>query len=346
VGFNESPFTGLNAGLGLNLGKVYLGIAYSGDVLSMPLWFWDDQPFISKDKKTSDNTLNVLVGTGIIGIKLGFSEFIENTYRSGTTDVAIKETSFKPSLEVGVNAVSSDKFRLKPSIRFTWDIHHYDSALDNVLKLDYSEPAVGVTVGFEFNFGKTTKLSFDIIADAGLRLYDLGEGATSEWTRPTQKKYEASAIDDLRLTGSLPIVFSAAITDRVSYGIKLRTDADFNRLRLVQTGFADARTRLILTSNLGAGVRFNLLPEHFAVYGGLEVPIFENWTVINETWPVDKADEDSFTSKMFPNVKLAIGVTVNFTKNAALELLAKVPVPAVDRNVESPKFSVSFTVKN
>jgi hypothetical protein len=69
LGINESLSGGLNAGFGTRFGKVYFGVAYGGSLIGEAIRLIPSQTLIDD---ISDNTLNVLIGTGILGLNSVF----------------------------------------------------------------------------------------------------------------------------------------------------------------------------------------------------------------------------------------------------------------------------------
>ncbi|GHV53265.1 hypothetical protein AGMMS49579_11730 [Spirochaetia bacterium] len=218
---------GLNIGFGSKFGKNgkgYIGVAYGGSLINELASLIINQPVIGMKKQeninsipdgtgglittsepdlvdannlslpanatpyTSDNTLEVLLGAGIFGAKIGFTEFLQGTktredsYRETTI-----ESSLKPYLELGLNIPIGKTFRFKPAIRGSYDFHQYNStawwgttspttsAFNWTTKLeklqDFDELSGGVSLGFDFNSTEHSRAELDITADLASRTY-------------------------------------------------------------------------------------------------------------------------------------------------------------------------------
>ncbi|MDR3249299.1 MAG: hypothetical protein LBT39_10995, partial [Treponema sp.] len=148
---------GLVMGYAQKAGKVYLGVSYGGslvDELFRRITNQDvdtlrKQDSVTKDPSTystsllnqndktppgvtiSNNDVNLILGAGVFGLRLGFSEYIRAAEISDdetSTTVWNKEhgfeSSLKPSLEMGFN-FKAGPVRVKPAFRGAFDIHEY-----------------------------------------------------------------------------------------------------------------------------------------------------------------------------------------------------------------------------
>jgi hypothetical protein len=449
LGVDESIIDGLNVGFGTKVGKKkggWFGVAYGGslinelamrltnqDVIGMKLvnaitevpdpsnlgtYITTSSPYLvnGADEKltegvhTSDNTLSFLWGTGVFGVKIGFSEFIQGTYRNafhqlikkpGDTDslntyledAAIIESSLKPFLELGFN-VGGERFRFKPAIRAAWDLHQYNSTTKTVTNdestatswttdktelYDFNELSSGVTLGFDFNHSAHTQAELDIIADVAIRKnIELGDWLVSgyandaikdlvisNWTiNGTETEYKTSEISDWRIPLSAAFTWRKDLTERFTLGWTGKVGGGYNILKLTQYEEKDPNpaspkpqfkyeneiTTYSITPDFSVGASFNLLPEHIAVHGGLGIELFSLENTVTTTTKTDLADgagdpeENAQTVRTIgvPAARLAVGLTVNFTRNTALDLLA---VAANVAQLDSTKFTMLFTIK-
>jgi hypothetical protein len=415
VGVDESFTEGLNVGFGAFIGKAYLGVGYGGsliDELAMLLTNKTvygmklertntDTPILTNnageeltaEKSTSDNSLSVIFGTGIFGLKLGFHEFVQGiNSKDGVLSI---ESSLKPSLELGFNA-GKGKFRFMWALRAAYDLHQYQSNATTTVReiagatattwttvrkdsFDFNEGSAGITLGFDFQNSAHTQAELDIIADLRYRgsllgdwlgyvnddmidlvisVWDIRDTTTSSWATATPVKtvFKTSEIEDLRIPGAISFTYKRDITPKVTIGGKLNVYGEFNFLNMTQfeTAGTDLKyeteiTNILVKPDLAVGVNFNLLPDHFAVYGGLGIELFsyDQTTTKTDIFDVatgDKVDDDSDTVKTIgvPTVRLAFGLKVNFTKNAALDLLA---VAANVTQIDATKLTMLFTIK-
>jgi opacity protein-like surface antigen len=215
-GFDE---WGLALGFAKKFGKVYLGASYSGDLIDEVYrritnkereTFWkvdskDDAPtpnfdFYLEDENenspgsvVSNNDINIIVGVGIFGGRLGFSEYIRSVQNSSPapywafTDSL--ETSLKPNLELGFK-IPAGKVTIKPSLRGALDIRQFRSAKGDLdydfktnpatpqiywrirdNKINFIEPSGGLTIAVEFALSDTSSMEFALGGDGYFRIY-------------------------------------------------------------------------------------------------------------------------------------------------------------------------------
>jgi hypothetical protein len=232
---------GVNLGYAVKLGSAYLGISYGGSLIDEILRRITNQDVVTLQKRdeirrdssgtsakpglvdaegkpiegitTSENTVGLMFGAGVFGLKLGFAAHLEGR-ELGSEDQNYKqdyeqafESSLKPSLELGWN-FPIGSVRTKIALRGAYDMHQYISTTgktfyyleedtsvtpsQSVLALrfvekeiyqDFTEPSGGFTLGFEFGLGKNTRAEFDLIGDAAYRMYRSNEqdGIITTW---------------------------------------------------------------------------------------------------------------------------------------------------------------------
>ncbi|MDR2517628.1 MAG: hypothetical protein LBC88_09655 [Spirochaetaceae bacterium] len=349
---------GLNVGYGGKFGGLYLGVSYGGsliDELYRRLTNQQVNALYKKDTVTTTgtpaitatdsevvdgqeirllgqnvttNTLQVLVGAGPFGLKIGFALYLDS-YEADKR--SIFESSLKPLMEMGFN-FRAGPVGIKFAVRGAFDIHQYNtqslstfSYIDTAnfgnsktgdqyveRRLDYTEPSGGITLGFDFGNGTTTRAEFDIIADGGLRMYKNNDedGVTGAWglrdgTSTTGPFFPpetgtntytpvqtlqywgitASDVFDLRLVANPTFIYSADLNEQFSMGVKFNVGGGYNMLTVEQellesqgsdsiTSYSGSSTTLAITPELGAGVSFRLLPNRFAVHAGFGVQLF------------------------------------------------------------------------
>ncbi|GHT58967.1 hypothetical protein FACS1894109_14030 [Spirochaetia bacterium] len=361
MGLDGSISGGLNGGFGTNIGKVYLGISYGGTAIGEVVRLIPDQNMVDN---VSHNSLNVLVGFGIVGIKLGFSEYIE---AEDFTDGNIREISLKPSLEAGFN-IKTGPIQIRPAIRGAFDLHNYHTTTtvgnDTQKTLtDFTEPSVGLTLGFDFLHSEKDLLQLDIAADGAMRLYKSSgkDGISATLTNAGGvTKDEASKIGDVRVTANTAIHYRRNFNQRLTLGIKAGGDVSFDYLKLPQTSasapdfeYTGMVTALSITPNLDVGAQVNLIPEHFSLYAGLGASImtFSQSDITDIVTKIsDKTSTKTVTNNSeiewmpSPSPRAAIGLKLNFTANTAIDLLAR--AEGLDlTSIESTKFTALFTMK-
>jgi hypothetical protein len=209
---------GLSLGFAKKFGKVYLGASYAGDLIDEiyrrvtnkdvePLWMIDTKNDDSKDFNStlvditgkipdgvtvSNNDINLIVGTGIFGVRLGFSEYIRSVRdysdAPGWGFEESLESSLKPNLELGFN-IPTGKVAIKPSLRAAFDIHQFYSrsgdldyaATDGVNpkifwelsanRVNFLEPSAGLGIAVELALSDTSSMEFALEGEGALRIY-------------------------------------------------------------------------------------------------------------------------------------------------------------------------------
>jgi hypothetical protein len=445
VGVDESIQDGLNLSFGTRFGKnnnKYFGVSYNGSLINDLAKILTNQNIIGMKKQekisawdvggviethsvpdlvdgnndslsandepyTSDNTLSFLIGSGIVGFRLGFSEFLQGTkiIDEKYHEITI-ESSLKPFFELGFNfgVGGGGRFRLKPALRFAYDVHQYNatqywgstapatSAFTQTEKLirllDFDEPSVGLTLGFDFNHSDHTQAEFDLDVDLAYRIYKNNDkyGVTSIYEdgsgvfiydavnngldSPTEDKMEKGLTGGLNLWGkldagdgdALPIThvrvplklgftYRNDFTRRFSLGFKANLASQIQSLALSQTEIKNAvegdryhtiAIKASITPDVSVGAKFALLPDHFALQGGLGIELFSYEQTVTTTY--SSTDPDKFIETVknigVPRVSLAGGLTLNFTKNTALDLLV---FAAQVNDIDQTKFTMQFT---
>ncbi|MDR0643220.1 MAG: hypothetical protein LBG07_12280 [Treponema sp.] len=212
---------GLALGFAKKFGKLYLGASYSGDLIDeiyRRITNKELNAFSKVDRKTdgtpgsfssaflnhdeipeglaiSNNDVNVIIGAGVFGLRLGFAEYIRSV--QNTSDAPYwgledsLESSLKPNLELGFN-IPAEKVTIKPSLRAALDIHQFRSRLGYLVtdvgtpanpqapttywvvqtdEINFVEPSVGLTVAVEFAVSDTASMEFALEGDGVFRLY-------------------------------------------------------------------------------------------------------------------------------------------------------------------------------
>ncbi|GHV62637.1 hypothetical protein AGMMS49587_10060 [Spirochaetia bacterium] len=345
-----------------------------GTATSAPYLKDADGNRVSEGVYTSNQNLNFLIGRGIFGAKIGFAEFIRGTYHADQD--AILESSLKPSFEVGLNVGNS--FRFKPALRGAIDIHHYNGITTETVRefdvlatgdyidytimkddlIDFLEPSGGITLGFDFNSSEHSQAELDLIADIAFRMYATN-GAKGEITStqtitditttpaipPVTTEYTTSAISDLRIPASLGFTYRRDLSSRFTLGFNVKLGGGFDLLSITQEDdsgveYKTKATRLSVAPDVSAGVSYILLPDHFALHGGVGIELFSLEHTKMEDTVADAITTENAVG--VPTLRLAVGMTVNFTKNTALDLLVTARNVA---EIDTTKFTMLFTIK-
>jgi hypothetical protein len=358
AGINETLAGGLNGGFAATFGKVYLGIGYGGTAIADAIRPIPNQTLVGD---TSENTLNVLVGYGILGVKLGFTEFMEKTAITGGN---IRESNLKPSLEVGVNLLAGP-VRIKPAVRGAWGIHQYrstgrDGDTTTAIVEDFSDPSVGITLGLDFGRSEENQMELDINGDAAFRRIS-GDGLYAAVSTPTETtRYNADDIHDIRITGSPSFIYRHAFNKRIVLGARAEADVEFDIQRLpqtqttaagVKTKYDNLQTYLSIVPNVSVGAQFNMIPDRFSIQGSFGIPILAYSQTQAKTRTTDpsgvltaKAIPKTSEIEWVPALRFAIGMTINLTENSALDFVASAEGLGMD-TIESTKFAIQFTIK-
>jgi hypothetical protein len=283
---------GLAIGYSRRVGNLYIGGSYTGSLVNELFQRVTNQDILTLRKhddltentasttlrdqndKTpsgetiSNNDINVIVGSGIFGIRLGFSEYLKSIEdRRGSNqldieDISSFESSFKPTLEMGLN-IPVGAVRVKPALRGAFDIHQYVNItewerdyndgtgdhyrIERSLLLDYMEPSGGLSLGLDFGNSEHIRAEMILSGDIAFRLYNtndndggwvnykLADHTLSPTPGSSETEFLAPDIFDLRLSGAPSFVFSGDLTPKFTLGFKAKVDFGFNLLEITQT---------------------------------------------------------------------------------------------------------------
>jgi hypothetical protein len=427
---------GLVIGYSRKIGSLYMGGSYSGSLINELFQRVTNQNILTLSKhdeltendvetslrdqnsKTpsgetvSNNDINIILGSGVFGIRLGFSEYLRGfedrrkTNELNVKDTSTFESSFKPTLELGFN-LPAGAVRVKPALRAAFDIHQYVSntvwdrdytTTDAVTStsthhryeigrrflMDYMEPSGGLSLGLDFGNSEHIRAEAILDMDIAYRIYKTNEKdggwityAVNDSTTvlpnaavPTEFTWEYLAPDifDLRLTGAPAFVFAADMTPKFTLGFKVKVDFGYGLLNITQTGnnvsydpvtkakiytpqgeWTSSDTVLSVSPDLGLGVSYRLIPDHFALHAGLGIVLFSYREVKTEYTAKNvgsgisaDADETRTIRDMYlPSTRLGAGLTLNFTETVAIDLMAIMSGLSFD----STKITALVTVK-
>jgi hypothetical protein len=415
---------GLVIGYSRKIGNLYVGGSYSGSLINELFQRVTNQDILTLSKhdeltendvetslrdqnnKTpsgetvSNNDINIILGSGIFGIRLGFSEYLrgfEDRRKSNelnVKDTSTFESSFKPTFELGLN-LPAGSVKVKPALRAAFDIHQYVSntlwdrdytttdpiltrhryGIGRRLLMDYMEPSGGLSLGLDFGNSEHIRAEAILDMDIAYRIYRTNEKdggwityavndsiTQAEFTR----EYLAPDIFDLRLTGAPAFVFAADMTPKFTLGFKVKVDFGYGLLNITQTDNAvtydpsskakiyapqeewvNSDTVLSVSPDLGLGVSYRLIPDHFALHAGLGIVLFSYREVKTEytlknIGSGNSVDDTHTTRDMYlPSTRLGAGLTLNFTETVAIDLMAIMSGLSFD----STKITALVTVK-
>jgi hypothetical protein len=244
LAFAGSDEQGFNLGYARNLGSLYLGISYGGsliDDLFARITNRDPANITKNDTMNTDendvtstghrimdaatgtlsgtayskNDISILFGFGNIGIKLGFTEYLEGTYNpqfstgrspeNSTRTMLIDskfENSIKPSLQFG-GKFKPGSITFRPMLWAAFDIHQLSqssntnefvtwfeptddaSGTDITNRIweylgDYVEPSGGINLGFDFSKSDRMRSEFSLGYGVAYRVYNNNDDATTD----------------------------------------------------------------------------------------------------------------------------------------------------------------------
>jgi hypothetical protein len=392
---------GVNLGYAVKLGSAYFGISYGGSLADELLRRMTNQDILTLQKRdeirkdvsgtsttpelvdtdgqriegitTSENTVGLIFGAGIFGLKLGFSAYMQGReIESENRDYEHAfESSLKPSLELGWN-FPIGSVQTKIALRGAYDMHQYISVTgetfyympDDVIESsfvgkevyqEFTEPSGGFTLGFGFDVGKNTRAEFDLVGDAAYRIYRSNEqdGIMTAWkitdtVLQTSKNTDITApeIFDLRVSGNPVFALTKDVSDMFTIGGKLNLAIGYDIFTISQsvneftideitaektiTPVSDTKisdSRLSVTPELGVGTKFTLWPDHFSMYAGFGINLFSYRETISARTTtviggVDTEITDTLRTLDLPTTKITAGLTLNFTTDIVLDLLA------------------------
>jgi hypothetical protein len=269
---------GVNLGYAAKLGPAYLGVSYGGSLIDELVRRITNQDILTLQKRdeikkdssgtsttpglvdtegkkiegitTSENTVGLVFGAGVFGLKLGFTAYLQGrevgSEEQNNYEHAF-ESSLKPSLELGWN-FPIGSVRTKIALRGAYDMHQYISKTEEPffyqnndtiesslvyreVYRDFTEPSGGFTLGFEFGLGENSRAEFDLIGDAAYRMYRSNEqdGVMTTWkiedssspNDPKNTDITAPEIFDLRVSGNPVFALTNNISDRFTVGAKI-----------------------------------------------------------------------------------------------------------------------------
>jgi hypothetical protein len=298
------------------------------------------------------------------------------------TDIitASYDSNIKPSIEMGLN-FKIGQVAVKPSIRAGVDIRQYSTSItskestinpittlpDQILYTseeilrDYMEPFAGVSLGFDFSRSSSTVAVLMFEYDGYYRLYSnndltgivktisssvIGGGPPAFSSIITT----TSDIFDFRNRAAPVFIFNSNLSDQFTLGVKANVEFEYNMLNVSEVindsavSFTQDKNGVLfsVTPEIDIGASFSLIPDHFAVHAGLGLELFsysENTTIILSSG-VDKTVTDQSLS--MPVTKMAAGLTFNFTKTTALDILAV----SSGLGIDTTKFTLLLSMKN
>jgi hypothetical protein len=417
---------GLSIGYAQKAGSLYLGVSYSGSLIDELFRRMTNQDvltlrkqdtvtetsyltsLIDQDGKTppgetvSNNDINLILGAGSFGLRVGFAEYIRAVEISSEDPYWLKEKTFessmKPSLELGFN-FKAGPVRVKPGLRVAFDIHDFKSSIGVVEDvsavvagglftapgnnwvihdrlINFSEASAGITLGFDFSDSETVSSELILDGDFALRFYrteDDPDRIRSNWWADSTSSgypefptpvtpgpppvpqdptigYAVSIPTDLRIAGVPRFVYTGDLGQRLTLGMKLEVGTGFEMLTIEQTESgittgerSSSISAFSITPDFSIGASFHLIPEHFSLHAGLGLMLFSYRQVSTET-SVNGTDEPKITEKTMglPSARFAAGLTLNFTENVAMDLMAITSGITID----ATKFTLLLTVKN
>jgi hypothetical protein len=289
---------GLSVGYAQKAGKVYLGASYSGSLIDELFRRVTNQDVLTLRKEDtitessyvtnlldqegktppgetiSNNDVNLILGAGVFGLRLGFAEWIRAVEISSDEPYWVKEKTFesslKPSLEMGFN-FNAGSVRVKPALRAAFDIHEYNSMRGDQRMygtvtnweireklINFYEPSAGLSLGFDFANSDRASAELILDGDFAFRLYrtqddpdplrstwyfgDINSGYPSfpyDPSRPPSpatgsQGYQITVPTDLRITGAPRFVYAGDINPRLTLGVKAEIGAGYDMQTIEQ----------------------------------------------------------------------------------------------------------------
>jgi hypothetical protein len=243
--------------------------------------------------------------------------------------------------------------------------------------MDYMEPSGGLSLGLDFGNSEHIRAEAMIDTNIAYRIYKTNDKDggwityavnDSSLSPPvdSMREFLAPDIFDLRLTGTPAFVFSADTSPKLTLGFKVKVDFGYGLLNITQTDnivttdpitraktytplreYTSSDTVLSVSPDLGLGVSYRLIPDHFALHAGLGIVLFSYREVKTEYTVKDIAtgtssDVTLTTKDMYlPSTRLGAGLTLNFTEAVAIDLMAIMSGLSFD----STKITALITVK-
>jgi hypothetical protein len=405
---------GLSLGYAKKLGRLYLGGSYSGSLIEELFRRVTNQDVVALKRKTtigdnsystglfdlngqippgetiSNNDINLILGAGVFGLRLGFAQWVRAVEFSSSSPYWARErtleSSLKPSLELGFNFMAGP-VRVKPALRVAFDMHEYDSNTGVVKDdttttpgsitsywvihddlINFYEPSAGFTLGFDFVNSNQASAELIFDGDAAYRMYRSRADADSlhsTWyydtntagypdfpldltTPPTNTiDYKATIPLDLRITAAPRFVGTRDFGSRFTLGAKIELGAGYDLLMIEQEDqtaqlSSSSYTSLTIKPDFSIGGSVHLIPDHFSIHAGLGLVLFSFREVTTESETAGTADPKETTRTIdMPSARFASGITLNFTKAVAMDLMTV----SSGLSLDNTKFTLLFTVK-
>ncbi|MDR1955594.1 MAG: hypothetical protein LBQ30_01915 [Treponema sp.] len=308
-------------------------------------------------------------------------------------------SSMRPSFEFG-GKITAGSILVKPALRAGLDFHQYSSTKtgsssifaaptseeekstkltyiidteDNYLG-DFIEPALGLSLGFDFS--QDPRIHSELLID-----YDLNFRLYSNNTLPaTVGKIVTTVIDtagaaqeqivdteteiwDMRMKVVPAFKFSADMGTRFTAGVNLGINMAFNTYnttkKVTTTTGGDTTdpeentnnmSQFIVAPKLGLGLSFKLIPDHFSINLGVGINVltYEETTTIGDDATTDTITENDTTTVhrtlMLPSTNLGVGLTFHFNESFAADVL--VVTSGIGAQVSDPaQFNLLLTMK-
>jgi hypothetical protein len=240
---------------------------------------------------------------------------------------------------------------------------------------DFTEPSGGFTLGFGFGLGRNIRADVDLVGNAAFRIYKSNEqdGVMSTWeitdpvAAPQDPKYTdvtAPEIFDFRISGNPVFALTNDVSDRLTIGAKFSLAIGYDIFTIsqsvnnftfdedgkknndpVSTAVKISDSYLSITPELGIGAKFMLWPDHFSMYAGFGIELFSySNTVSARTTTLDGVDtEVTNTLRILelPATKITAGLTLNFTRDMTLDVLAITS----GLDIDATKLTILLTLK-
>ncbi|MDR3304133.1 MAG: hypothetical protein LBS86_06940 [Treponema sp.] len=277
---------------------------------------------------------------------------------------------FRPSLRFGIDVhqLSSSKIITVSDESNTVGLYKSEYLSD------FNEPSVGLGLGFRFMDSDTGRLEAGLIYDLSMRLFKNNNEAKSKVRTVSNDDvasltpYSLSVISEMSYIRNhiVPsISFGGRISRMISVGGKVSLDTnydvikeaptivflntqgnlitDYDTLAAIKAGESKLPVKTSYTvfsmlPEVDLGANFDIIPRHLSAYAGLGLSLY-SMKVITTT----KDDEGKVKTKStaVPTSKIAGGVTVNFTRNVAMDML----LVASGFTFDMSKFSMLFYAK-
>ncbi|MDR1029350.1 MAG: hypothetical protein LBL76_00595 [Treponema sp.] len=301
----------------------------------------------------------------------------------------------RPSLEFG-GRIAAGSILVKPVLRVGIDFHQYSitqtgssSIFDDVEpdKLthiidteegylgDYMEPAVGLSLNFDFSSDPQIQSELGIDYDLFFRLYSNNSLPKTVKRKETKVIYTSEAklsekeiidteteITDMRMSIVPAFRFSAPLGDRMTVGLNLGVKID---LKTYETTTVQKKTigepedpvsttenmkQLIVLPKLGLGLSFKLIPNRFAINVGAGINIlkYEKTETVEDDPTTPEGETGTMTTVSstltMPSTNLGAGLSFQFNEHLAGDVL--VITSGLGAAVQKPaQFNLLLTMK-